>query len=63
MRELLEGELANGLDDNGNGLIDENGAAFARDGRDLRLYLTLEGLARDGRPVTRTLETTIWARN
>lgn len=63
VRELAEGELANGLDDNANGLVDENGVAFARDGRDLRLYLTLEGLARDGARVTRSLETTIWARN
>jgi len=63
VREYLEGELPNGLDDNGNGLIDERGVAFARVGRDLHLYLTLEGLARDGHRVTRTLETTIWSRN
>lgn len=63
VRELAEGELANGLDDNGNGLIDEQGVAFARAGRDLRLFLTLEGRARDGLRVTRSLETTLWARN
>ncbi|HEX6882089.1 MAG TPA: hypothetical protein VF530_01850 [Planctomycetota bacterium] len=63
VRELAEGEQANGLDDNGNGLVDERGLALARDGRDLRLYLTLEGLARDGMRVTRAIETTVWARN
>ena len=63
VREYLEGELANGVDDNGNGLIDDRGVTFERSGSDLRLYLTLEGLDRDGRIVTRTLETTIWSRN
>jgi prepilin-type N-terminal cleavage/methylation domain-containing protein len=63
VREYLEGELANGVDDNGNGLIDERGVAFERVGRDLRLYLTLEGVGSDGRIVTRTLETTVWSRN
>jgi hypothetical protein len=63
VREFLEGELSNGLDDNGNGLIDERGVAFERVGNDLRLHLTLETLDGDGRRVTRTLETTIWARN
>jgi len=63
VREFLEGELPNGIDDNGNGLIDERGVAFERAGSDLRLHLTLETLDGDGRRVTRTLETTIWARN
>jgi len=63
VREYLEGELANGLDDNGNGLIDERGVTFERTGGDLRLHLTLEGVDRDGRIVTRTLETTVWSRN
>ena len=63
VREYQEGELPNGLDDNANGLIDERGVTFERIGRDLRLYLTLEGIARDGHVVTRTLETTVWSRN
>jgi len=61
--EYLEGELPNGIDDNGNGLIDERGVTFERVGRDLRMHLTLEGLDREGRKVTRTLETTILSRN
>ncbi len=63
VREYLEGELPNGLDDNGNGLVDERGVAFERVGGDLRLHLTLEAIDRDGRLVTRTMETTTWSRN
>ncbi len=32
MPEFQQGELDNGVDDNGNGLIDETGLAFAFDG-------------------------------
>jgi len=63
VREYLEDELPNGMDDNDNGLIDERGVAFERVGEELTIYITLEGIGRDGRSVTRTLETSIWSRN
>ncbi len=63
VREYLEGEIGNGADDNGNGLIDERGVAFERLDSDLCLHLTLETLDPAGRAVIRTLETTVWSRN
>lgn len=63
VREHLEGELPNGVDDNDNGLVDERGITFERVGSDLRIRLTLETTGRDGRILTRTLETTAWSRN
>ena len=42
VRELLAGETANGLDDNGNGLIDEPGFLTIRNGDLLELSLSLE---------------------
>jgi prepilin-type N-terminal cleavage/methylation domain-containing protein len=63
VRPFLEGELFNGIDDNGNGLIDERGAAFERVGADIRLHLTLEALNGERRRVTRTLTTTVLSRN
>lgn len=43
---LLEGETANGLDDNGNGLIDEEGFALLLEGSVLTLRLTVEEIGR-----------------
>ena len=63
IREFLEGETQNGLDDNGNGLVDERGLCFERTGDDLALRLTLESRDREGRLVTRTLETSVYPRN
>lgn len=40
--ELFEGETLNGLDDNGNGFVDEPGLFFAREGSTIVLGLTLE---------------------
>ena len=63
VREYLEGETANGADDNGNGLIDERGLCFERTGDDLALRLTLEARDREGRLMTRSLETSVYPRN
>jgi hypothetical protein len=59
---LLEGELANGLDDNGNGLIDEPGLAFTVDGNDVTVLLTLEREVRGGRSIARTFTSTVRCR-
>ena len=59
----LEGEIPNGMDDNGNGLIDERGLSFVVDGNSVRIRITLER-ARDGQePLIRTVETTVTCRN
>jgi prepilin-type N-terminal cleavage/methylation domain-containing protein len=61
-RPLLEGELANGRDDNGNGLVDERGLSFTLDGDVVTIRLTLERQTRHGL-TTRTVETTVTLRN
>lgn len=59
----LEGEIPNGLDDNGNGLIDEKGLAISVQGEAISLKLTLEHHASDGRVLTSTVETVVSCRN
>ncbi|MCP3914576.1 MAG: hypothetical protein GY711_03345 [bacterium] len=51
---FLEGEVPNGMDDNGNGLIDEKGFSFVRDRRAMTVRLTLE----EG-DLQKTIETTV----
>lgn len=63
VREWLEGELPNGEDDNGNGLVDERGLNFSVDGKAVKIRLTLERFLSDGTPVTRTVETISTCRN
>lgn len=59
----LEGELPNGMDDNGNGLIDEEGLSFTVAGDSVTIRITLQRQAGDGELLTRTLETTVTCRN
>ena len=59
-REYLQGEIPNGVDDNGNGLIDENGLAFSLDGTKVTIRLSLEG-PDGGSPVL--VERTVTCRN
>ncbi|MBL8858020.1 MAG: prepilin-type N-terminal cleavage/methylation domain-containing protein [Planctomycetes bacterium] len=62
--EMLEGETANMLDDNGNGLIDEGGLSIAADGQGtLRIRLTVLGRDAKNNQVRRTLETSVHMRN
>ena len=61
--ELLEGESENGLDDNGNQVIDELGFNVHRVDDVLRLQLSLQAASESGNVLTRTLETTIRIRN
>jgi type II secretory pathway pseudopilin PulG len=65
VRELLEGELANFLDDNGNGLADEAGFTLAYDPITftLTLRITVERFLPGGGVVTRTAETAVRIRN
>jgi hypothetical protein len=65
VRELLEGELPNGLDDNGNGLVDEPGFCVTYDVLTgvVTLRLTVERSAPESLTVVRTTETATRLRN
>ena len=63
VREYAEGETGNGDDDNENDLTDERGLCFSRIGDVLTISLCLERPDSDGRPLARTLTTSIWLRN
>ena len=59
----LEGELPNGMDDNGNGLIDEKGLSFVVDRNAVTVRLTLDRRDSEGRAVVKTVETVVTCRN
>jgi prepilin-type N-terminal cleavage/methylation domain-containing protein len=61
--DLLEGELLNNLDDNGNGLVDEPGLCFAFEDGALTIRLTLESNLPGGRSLSRTFEGRVFCRN
>lgn len=61
--DLLEGELANGADDNANDLFDERGLSFDMVGDQIVIRLTITMSDRDGRTRTRTLERKVTCRN
>ena len=63
MAEYLEGETANGADDNANGLVDERGLSFHREGDKLVIALTLEETDARGEVVMRTATTAFRLRN
>jgi hypothetical protein len=60
---LLEGELENGADDNGNGLIDEDGLSFVLEGNRVVIRLSLRRPEVDGRLVEETVESVVTCRN
>ncbi|HVS17868.1 MAG TPA: hypothetical protein VMT18_04650 [Planctomycetota bacterium] len=60
---LLEGEIVNGADDNGNGLIDEPGFCVTREGDLLVLRITVEGQGQIDGDSTRTAEVRVMLRN
>lgn len=61
--QFAEGELFNGVDDNGNGLIDESGLFFSREGNLLTIGLTLAGVGPTGDVATRSWDARILLRN
>jgi hypothetical protein len=63
--DLLEGEIENDADDNGNGLVDERGLSFEIDdtGNVLTIRLTCERLDEGRRPLRKTVETAVRLRN
>jgi hypothetical protein len=63
VRQFAAGDVPNGIDDNGNGLIDEKGLSFAIEGNSVRVTLTIERPGANGKPVTKTLSTLVTCRN
>lgn len=60
---FLKDELANGVDDNANGVIDETGLSFVKNGKSITVYLTLRRTMPDGEVVTKELHETVTCRN
>lgn len=63
VRDYMQGEVFNGIDDNGNGLVDEKGLSFTIEEDLVTIRLTLEKAGPDGNPVTVPLETQVDVRN
>ncbi len=63
VRDLLDGEVFNDVDDNGNGLIDEDGLSFTIDGDLVTIRLTLQRALENGEIVSETVETVVACRH
>jgi type II secretory pathway component PulJ len=61
--QLLEDELPNGEDDNGNELADELGLCFVLDGSKVTIRLTLERIDAEGNRIQVRRETEVTVRN
>jgi len=61
--ELLQGEQANGADDNANGVVDERGFNIRRVGDLVSVRLSVEGVDDGGNLTVRTVETSFKVRN
>jgi prepilin-type N-terminal cleavage/methylation domain-containing protein len=62
--QFAVGEIpANGVDDNDNGLLDESGLAFVKEGRSVRIVLSLRVPDGQGGFLDRQVETTVTCRN
>jgi prepilin-type N-terminal cleavage/methylation domain-containing protein len=60
---LLQGEVANALDDNKNGLVDESGLCFDVVGTTVNVRLTLQVRSSTGQVLTHTKQERIFFRN
>ncbi|MEM7310751.1 MAG: type II secretion system protein [Planctomycetota bacterium] len=63
VRPFLEGEVVNGVDDNGNGLVDEEGLTFYVEKNRVTIRLSIEVPGEEGQPAIQTVETTVTVRN
>jgi len=61
--ELLEGELFNNKDDNGNGIADEEGLAFDKEFEQLRVQMTLSRTDKNHQQYVRTRSRRATCRN
>lgn len=60
---FLKDELANGVDDNANGVIDETGLSFVKKEKTITVYLTLRRTLQSGQVITKELHETVTCRN
>ena len=63
VRSMLEGELSNLGDDNGNLMVDERGLVFELNGDILTVRLTLENIDEDGNLLTKSVQTSVRVRS
>ncbi|MEO0649458.1 MAG: hypothetical protein AAFZ65_02120 [Planctomycetota bacterium] len=63
VQDLLEGEEDNGVDDNGNGLVDESGLSIVVTGNLLTIRLSLGTVVSGGEEIESTIERTLTVRN
>jgi hypothetical protein len=63
VRELFEGEQSNGIDDNGNGLVDESGFCLQWVDGVLRVQISVEEIGSGEEHVVRSLQTSVRTRN
>jgi len=63
VRPFLEGEVFNGVDDNGNGLVDEKGLNFTLQGDRVTIRMSLERTNSDGNVYTQSVESSVTLRN
>lgn len=62
VRALMDGEIDNDIDDNGNALIDEEGLSFTIDGDAVTVRLTLQRELEDGTIISEFVETVVACR-
>jgi len=61
---VARGEIAgNGIDDNANGIVDETGLAFVKEGKSVRIFLSMRRPDGKGGFIERELETIVTCRN
>lgn len=63
VRALHATEIDDGLDNNGNSIVDETGLSFVVDGNMVTIYLTLERPGVDGQMITFTRDVVATCRN
>ena len=63
VRSMFGNETANFIDDDGNGVTDEPGLVFQRDGEVVNIQFTLEQLDPSGRAISKSFQTSARARN
>lgn len=61
--QFLEGEVPNGEDDNGNGVVDEKGLSFDLEGDMVIIRLTIERPGPNGTTIRKTLRSQVTCRN
>ncbi len=63
VRPFLEGEIPNGTDDNGNGIVDENGLSFVVERDAVTIRLSVQRPGPQNQPISETVSTMVTVRN